>query len=261
MERAAGTFHDRLVTELRLAGAGTIDQANDVLQEFLSRFNEKFGIPAEQPGVAHRPLESSVNLRHILCFKHLRKVARDNAVKYKNRALQLLPGRGRPSYAGTQVEVLEQSNGKILVRSRVIIIPIQEAPPRPGLLRTCRSLLPHLPYQVRAGNGANNHQVLELASLETVALDIYRPNVPRLNGKDGARKATKSPPRKPTPRQTVIWKAVQKAKRRGISRRAIASELGIHRDTVKRYIEAKSPPVYTPKTISRPPHSGGVAVI
>ena len=55
VERAAGTFQDRLVTELRLAGASTIDQANLVLKEFLLRFNEKFGVPAEQPKIAYRP--------------------------------------------------------------------------------------------------------------------------------------------------------------------------------------------------------------
>ena len=35
VERTAGTFHDRLVTELRLAGAGSIGEANGVLEEFL----------------------------------------------------------------------------------------------------------------------------------------------------------------------------------------------------------------------------------
>ena len=35
VERAAGTFQDRLVTELRLAGATTIDDANRVLEDFL----------------------------------------------------------------------------------------------------------------------------------------------------------------------------------------------------------------------------------
>ena len=36
VERAAGTFQDRLVTELRLSGAATIDEANNVLRSFLS---------------------------------------------------------------------------------------------------------------------------------------------------------------------------------------------------------------------------------
>ena len=42
VERAAGTFQDRLVTELRLAGASTIEQANTVLERFLPRFNQRF---------------------------------------------------------------------------------------------------------------------------------------------------------------------------------------------------------------------------
>ena len=42
VERAAGTLQDRLVTELRLARATTIDDANRVLDDFLPRFNERF---------------------------------------------------------------------------------------------------------------------------------------------------------------------------------------------------------------------------
>ena len=38
VERTAGTFQDRLVTELRLAGVSTIDGANRVLPDFLPRF-------------------------------------------------------------------------------------------------------------------------------------------------------------------------------------------------------------------------------
>ena len=82
VERTAGTFQDRLVTELRLAGVTTIDEANEILHRFLPRFNEKFGVPEEHSSVAYRPMESSVALDQILCFKHRRKVARDNTVKY-----------------------------------------------------------------------------------------------------------------------------------------------------------------------------------
>ena len=58
------TFQDRLVTELRLAGASTIDQAKEVLQEFLPKINARFppgcgaardGLPAGAgPAVADR---------------------------------------------------------------------------------------------------------------------------------------------------------------------------------------------------------------
>ena len=41
VERAARTFQDRLVTELRLAEANTIEQANNMLEQFLPRFNQR----------------------------------------------------------------------------------------------------------------------------------------------------------------------------------------------------------------------------
>ena len=41
VERMAGTFQDRLVTELRLAGASSIGAANSVLEQFLPRFNRR----------------------------------------------------------------------------------------------------------------------------------------------------------------------------------------------------------------------------
>ena len=42
VERAAGTFQDWLVTELQLAGASGIGEANSVLEQFLPRFNQRF---------------------------------------------------------------------------------------------------------------------------------------------------------------------------------------------------------------------------
>ena len=101
VERMLETFQDRLVTELRLAGASTIDQAKEVLQEFLPRFNARFAVAAEQPSeTAYRPVPAELPLTETICIKDTRKVARDNTVKYHWRVLQLLPGAERPSYAG-----------------------------------------------------------------------------------------------------------------------------------------------------------------
>ena len=91
---------------------------------------------AQHPEVAYRPLEPDACLDSVLCFRHSRKVARDNTVKYRWRTLQLLPGMERPSYAGTVVEVLEGLDGQLAVRYQGEIIPSQEAPPRPGILRS-----------------------------------------------------------------------------------------------------------------------------
>ena len=213
VERTAGTFQDRLVTELRLAGVTTIDEANEVLHRFLPRFNEKFGVPAEHSSVAYRPMESSVALDQILCFKHRRKVARDNTVKYNWRTLQLLPGKERPSYAGAQLEVHEGLDGQLLVQYRGRTIPTQEAPPRPGVLRASNGALPYGDDPDRRVNGVDNHPKESLASLDAIEADSAT-----LNGGGRVRKPPASPRRKPTPRQRVRWKAVQQAKLRPAAR-------------------------------------------
>ena len=63
------------------------------------------------------------------------------------------------------------------------------------------------------------------------------------NGTVRVRKPPAVKLRKPIPLQTARWNAVQKAKRRGLSIRGVARELGIHRDTAKKYMEAVSPPM------------------
>ena len=123
----ASTFQDRLVTELRLAGATTMEQANAVLQEFLPRFNARFSVAAEQAETAYRPIPEDLSLTETVSIRHTRKVARDNTVKYRWRVLQLLPGAGRPSYAGLQVELLERADWELMLRYQGEPIDFQEA--------------------------------------------------------------------------------------------------------------------------------------
>ena len=162
VERMAGTFQDRLVSELRLAGSRTLDQANAVLRDFLTRFNNQFRVPAQQSQVAYRSLDSSLSLERILCFKHLRQVARDNTVKYQWRTLQLLPSQERPSFAGVKVEVLEQSDGWLMVQYGGEVIPHQEAPPRPGALRASNGALAPTPEMAQVVRNLSQHGLSRL---------------------------------------------------------------------------------------------------
>ena len=122
VERTAGTVQDRLVTELRLAGASSIGEANRVLEQFLPRFNQRFPVPPQHPEPAFRPLNPELCLEQVLCFKHRRRVARDNTVRFQLHTLQLLPSPERPSYAGAAVEVLERLDGGLSVRHEGRII-------------------------------------------------------------------------------------------------------------------------------------------
>ena len=243
VERTAGTFQGRLVTELRLGGATTIEEANVVLKEFIERFNERFGVPAQHTEAAYRPVGSEVCLDTVLCFRHSRRVARDNTVKYRWRTLQLLPGMERPSYAGAVVDVLEDLDGQLTVSYQGEIIPSQEAPPRPGILRSFNDSSSHGPPPHRGLNGLGRRWETALAALDTEIDAGDADDTAVDNGTVRVRKPPAVSSRKPTPLQTARWNAAQKAKRRGLSIRGVARELGIHRDTAKKYMEAVSPPM------------------
>jgi transposase len=135
IERANGTFQDRLVAELRLAGATTMSEANLVLAEFLLRFNERFSVPAAQPVTAYRAIDAGSDIDGILCFKERRRVARDNTIQYKGRNLQLFPGTDLRSYARTWVEVQERLDDRIMVYCRGELLTPTDAPPLAKTLR------------------------------------------------------------------------------------------------------------------------------
>ena len=48
--------------------------------------------------------------------------------------------------------------------------------------------------------------------------------------------------RKLTLLQKERWKAIQKARRKGMSLRSTEREMGIHRGTIKKYLDAEGPP-------------------
>ena len=229
VERAAGTFQDRLVTEIRLDGISTLVGANYLLESFLERFNRQFAVAPAQPQTAYRPLDPEIDLDLdvVLSFRHSRRVARDNTVRYRWQAIQLLPSEDRPSYAGSRVEVIEQTDGRLQVASEGRVIPSQLVPPRPGLMRV--------------GAGADRSPRTLERQLEKVA---QLPEVVRVKRKRQPRSPDEPDPwRQPTPRQVARWKSVQLAKSKGLSQRAIARELGIARDTVRKYARSAHPPL------------------
>lgn len=107
VERLWGTLQDRLVQELRLAKASTIEQANAYLPGFLARFNRTFAVTPEEPGSAYRVRRKAAELDHILCFKYERVVSKDNLVRVGQVVLQILPGPNRLGYSKATVTIHE----------------------------------------------------------------------------------------------------------------------------------------------------------
>ncbi len=219
-----------------------------MLKEFLPRFNTRFAVAADQPEKAYRLVSAELSLTETISLKHTRKVARDNTIKYRWRVLQLLPGTERPSYAGLKVEVLERVDGQLMIRYRGEIVEFQESPQPLASLWGATNPSPLGPELKPIANTQTNGH---LNQAQRILLDSLEPTeeedlgATRVNGK-GGRGADKpvrhSLHRTPTQAQKVRWDAVQKAKKQGLSLRAIARRLGMARMTVTKYARADSPP-------------------
>jgi transposase len=130
IERLFGTLQDRLVAELRLAGATTCEAASAVLAAYLPHFNARFAVPAVVPDPAWRPLAPATDPWQVCCFRYMRTVGRDDTVRLGEHRVQLLPGRGRGTYARCRVEVREHLDGSLSVWHQGQSLAMRPAPPR-----------------------------------------------------------------------------------------------------------------------------------
>jgi len=143
IERLWGTFQDRLVVELRLAGIVDRDGATAFLPGFIARHNARFTVPALDPLPAWRAIPPEVALERVLVFKYRRKVAKDHTIRCGGRVLQL-PRRatGAANYAGKVVEVHEGLDGSIVAFDGERRLAALAAPADPGQLRAQHAARP-----------------------------------------------------------------------------------------------------------------------
>jgi transposase len=167
IERLWGTFQDRLKSELRIAGAKTGKEANQVLWDFLPRFNERFAVPAREPGSAYRQIPEDFKPEEIFCFKYQRTVGKDNVVRFGEHRLQIVPTNGRSSYAKAKVEVHERMDGSLAVYYNGQCLLTKPAPPEAPVLRA-RNIPRFIP-----GAGES------LASAPPIANKILKPKATR----------------------------------------------------------------------------------
>jgi hypothetical protein len=105
VERLWGTLQDRLVSELRLARARTIADANAVLERYRPVHNRRFAIPPQDRTPAWRPLRWGVDLDRVCSFGYEATVLNDHTIRLAGMVLDIPPGpRGR-SYRDKHVEV------------------------------------------------------------------------------------------------------------------------------------------------------------
>ena len=115
-ERSFGTWQGRLPQELRLAGATTMEQANEFLNDrYIAEFNDKFTVPAKEKGTAFRKT-TRTDLNWVFTVQTERVVAKDNTVTVGDQSWQLEKSRFRSSLAGATVTIHEHLDGNISIR-------------------------------------------------------------------------------------------------------------------------------------------------
>lgn len=89
VERLFGTFQDRLVKELRLAGIATLAAANQFLAQYLPVYNRRFAVRPAQKVDLHRPTPTERELSRSLCLKMTRCLRKDFTLAYQGQLYQI----------------------------------------------------------------------------------------------------------------------------------------------------------------------------
>jgi transposase len=144
VERLWRTCQDRLVSELRLAQASTVEQANAVLALFCADYNQRFARLAADSARDFRTLPRRFDLARCLSFRYQRIVSPDHVVTLGAQAIALPPRPGQRAYAGDTVELSHQLDGSLhIYRGEQLllrrVLPLREhADRRPAPLTTAQ---------------------------------------------------------------------------------------------------------------------------
>ena len=148
IERLWGTWQDRLVKELRQAGASSLEEANQVLAAYLVKHNQRFAIAAQQPGSACQPLPGGWDLGRLFSFHYQRRVANDHTISLNGQSLQLPPSPQGRSYVRATVDLWHSMAGQLTVTYKdqdlITFHPAVAGPPRVDVF--CPQTLPTTPH-------------------------------------------------------------------------------------------------------------------
>ena len=151
IERAWRTCQDRLVSELRLTQAATVEQANAVLARFCADYNQRFAHPAAAASCDFRRLPRRFDLARCLSLHYQRVVSADHTVTLGAQSIALPPLPGPRGYAGETVELSHQLDGVLRIfRGDVLLLartsPLEEqAARRPVHITSAQKRKPATP--------------------------------------------------------------------------------------------------------------------
>jgi hypothetical protein len=116
VERAHKTLQDRLVKELRLAGARTLAEGNTLLPAFMADDNTRFAkLPANKKDL-HRPLRGGDDLEDAFAWKEERTLSQALTLQYDKVIFILAPSEQAKAAIGKRVTVIDHPDGRLSIR-------------------------------------------------------------------------------------------------------------------------------------------------
>jgi hypothetical protein len=127
VERNFGTAQDRLVKGMRVAGARTIQQANEYLtHEYLVWWERELTVEAANPDDAHRRLDKSHHLAASLSHVETRQVRNDYTLRWDGKLYQIERQAVVSGLRGANVRVERRLDGSLAVRHGERYLPVKE---------------------------------------------------------------------------------------------------------------------------------------
>jgi hypothetical protein len=116
VERAHKTLQDRLVKELRLAGACTLAEGNALLPAFIADYNARFAKPAANNKDLHRPLRAGDDLEDAFAWKEQRRLSHALTLQYDKMIFVVEPSEPAKAAIGKYVTVFDYPDGRLAIR-------------------------------------------------------------------------------------------------------------------------------------------------
>jgi len=115
VERANKTLQDRLVKELRLAGAATLAEGNALLPVFIADYNTRFAKAPANGKDLHRPLHAGDDLDDAFAWKEERTLSRALTLQYDKVLFILEPTEHAKAAIGKRVTVVDYPDGRLAI--------------------------------------------------------------------------------------------------------------------------------------------------
>jgi len=165
VERLFGTFQDRVIKEMRLAGIKNREEGNTFLKAYLLKYNRRFGVAPAKEADLHRPFKDRRELNRILSIRNKRALRNDFTVTHNKKLYQIKDNIRTKAVMvedRTDGSMLMTHNGQRLRYKEIKSRPIQEVK-KPVIPRVWRGVKPAAAHPWKA-TGTLIRERRELAS-------------------------------------------------------------------------------------------------